>query len=80
MTTCTLCGNEEIEKPKTVRESLTCNGQEYARIDVPFGSYCWKNKWLSCQTVVQNLISQRREEFKREHPHYAKFFFKEVKL
>lgn len=61
MSTCTLCGNEEVEKPfNDVRLIKLDDSGEYTvghveKFKVPYGSYCWKKKRTACILKTNQL-------------------------
>lgn len=58
MATCNLCGNEEIEKPRTITKNLFYGGfnNHVATVSMDFGSYCFSKKRSACKAKVDEII------------------------
>ena len=55
MATCTLCGNEEIEKPHIVVRVIRLGGGRLDTIEIPFGSYCWRKNRKGCVVKANEI-------------------------
>jgi hypothetical protein len=58
MVVCSLCGNEDIEKPVVYNLVIYKNGGKYRSSDVisvPFGRYCWSKKRKACLNKVDEI-------------------------